>query len=377
MYHISMNSLNNYEDQPNQQTQQQASPQPDDVSGTKVKPSKKMKLGLIIWASVLTILIIVISIILLVNNNSNGNNGDESFKYLSQDINPELKDTYAFITTQSMDGSITISALNKNNEILKLVTTESNGWSDDIDNLFYSDGKIYFNNDAGKVDFVDLNKGNGNYAIEKTSQISNDNDWFYIKDNKMYDIKNDYLFVCSVEISEDQLSYNNNNCIYKNIDNKEDYELTINKEELFVDYNNVYIDDDMFVYLKSKDSGKIYKVDTPKIGQIYKENYDTVDSMSPTAHLVTIREILENPKYQISYEYDDDKTSVFVNSKEKEELGGSIPITLLPNDILMVQDFVWISFNEAKFFDLKTNQFIDNIFSFHPIYEKIWFVSSY
>ena len=338
-----------------------------------MKSKKNKKFKLIIGISATILLIIIIDVVFL---NINKNSNKEPFKYIYENINSELKGTYAFVTTQNMDGTITISSLNKNNKTLKLVTTESDGWNYDIDNLFYSDGKIYFNNGDGKVNFVDLNKGNGNYVIEKTNQISNDNDWFYIKDNKMYDIKNDYLFVCSVEISEDQLSYNNNNCIYKNIDNKEDYELTVNKEELFVDYNNVYIDDDMFVYLKSKDSGKIYKVDTPKIGQIYKENYDAVDSMSPTAHLVTIREILENSKYKIDFEYSGDKGNILINSKTKKELENLIPITLLPNDILMVQDFSFISLNKVRFFNLKTNKFIDNLFDYYTAYEQIWFVSS-
>ena len=60
-----------------------------------------------------------------------------------------------------------IYAVKKDNSMVKLATTELNPLGTEMNNLVYSDGKLYFIYDYNYFGSIDLTKGNGNYEIKE------------------------------------------------------------------------------------------------------------------------------------------------------------------------------------------------------------------
>lgn len=324
---------------------------------------------MIIGISIVILLIIVIGVVFL---NRNKGNDEETFKYISGNINSELKGTYAFVTKQNIDETFTIYALKKDNKLVELTTTDYSDWKNEINTLFYSDGKVWFNDGEDIINSIDLTEGNEKYSIKRYEFLEGyitDDDWFYVKDNNIYYFNTGALRICNLQTEE---------CEAQVLDRMSNFELELDGKDINTTNENVYIDDNMIIYLMTKDKDSIYKIDVNDTYDYYElvmSNYEKIDQLPSGAHLLALEEILENSKYRIDFKYSDDNGNILINSKVKNELEDLIPITLLPNDILMVQDFNFISLNKVRFFDLKTNQFVDNMFDYYTAYDKIWFVS--
>lgn len=355
--------------------------------GGKKKISKKI---IIILAIVIVVLVIVLVAIFGSNNKKATDNSGDSFKELTflnelntdelfltldSGVNDELIGTYAFMTSYNgFSGENRIIALKKDNTVVEIpISSGEEDWDGALKDLYYSKGKIYFQND-NIFWSVDLNKGDGNYNLEEISiRPLFEKLWFYIADNKLYYLDNGDLNLCDLSTEK---------CDEQTINLEPDLYLTINDDEISTNIGNVYLEDDRYMYLLSQDEDnrKIYKIDINTPYQDYNvlmANYSEVDEISENAYPLSYEKILKVGDVSFNRYYDGDVHFVVNYQDKKYDIKDYRPITLLPNNYLMVQYYGGYSFGgETEYLNLKTG-LIDKDYSigYNDLYTDIYFIS--
>lgn len=287
-----------------------------------------------------------------------------------------MKDTYAFITKTNFDETVDIMALKKDNTTIKIATTEHSNWRNDIYNLFYSQGKIYYNYGDDVIRSIDLNEGNGNYNIVSydflEGHITDDN-WFYVKNNKIYYLNSAALRICDLSTEK---------CEYQNLDIHQGYDIEIDNKKIATDYSSVYIDSDLYVYILSEDKENIYKID---INNAYEDqalirgSYSKIDKLDNNVHLVSNNQKLTYKN--INFKYNEDSESMDIEKENKiyqyKENNNYIPFTLLSNNYLMVYDLKGSFFSSTiKFINLNNGEEDNLLFDYNFYTDKIWFIEN-
>lgn len=355
--------------------------------GGKKKISKKI---IIILAIVIVVLVIVLVAIFGSNNKKATDNSGDSFKELTflnelntdelfltldSGVNDELIGTYAFMTSYNgFSGENRIIALKKDNTVVEIpISSGEEDWDGALKDLYYSKGKIYFQND-NIFWSVDLNKGDGNYNLEEISiRPLFEKLWFYIADNKLYYLDNGDLNLCDLSTEK---------CDEQTINLEPDLYLTINDDEISTDIGNVYLEDDRYMYLLSQDEDnrKIYKIDINTPYQDYNvlmANYSEVDEISENAYPLSYEKILKAGDVSFDRYYDGDVHFVVNYQDKKYDIKDYRPITLLPNNYLMVQHYGGYSVGgETEYLNLKTG-LIDKDYSigYSDLDTDIYFIS--
>lgn len=358
--------------------------------GNEIDEKKKIsKKAIIILSIVIVVLVIVLAAIFGSNNkkaqSDNGDpfkeltflnelNTDELFLTLDSGVNDELIGTYAFMTSYNFSKTNRIFALKMDNTAVEIpISSGDENWDGALENLYYSKGKIYFKNDDIFWS-VDLNEGNGNYSLKEISfRPLFEKLWFYIADNKLYYLDNGDLNLCDLSTEK---------CDEQTINLEPDLYLTINDDEISTNIGNVYLEDDRYMYLLSQDEDnrKIYKIDINTPYQDYNvlmANYSEVDEISENAYPLSYEKILKAGDVSFDRYYDGDVHFVVNYQDKKYDIKDYRPITLLPNNYLMVQYYGGYSFGgETEYLNLKTG-LIDKDYSigYNDLYTDIYFIS--
>lgn len=358
----------------------------NDIGGKK-KISKKV---IIILSIVIVVLVIVLVAIFGSNNKKATDNSGDSFKELTflnelntdelfltldSGVNDELIGTYAFMTSYNgFSGENRIIALKKDNTVVEIpISSGEEDWDGALKDLYYFEGKIYFQND-NIFWSVDLNKGDGNYNLEEISiRPLFEKLWFYIADNKLYYLDNGDLNLCDLSTEK---------CDEQTINLEPDLYLTINDDEISTDIGNVYLEDDRYMYLLSQDEDnrKIYKIDINTPYQDYNvlmANYSEVDEISENVYPLSYEKILKAGDVSFDRYYDGDVHFVVNYQDKKYDIKDYRPITLLPNNYLMVQYYGGYSVGgETEYLNLKTG-LIDKDYSigYSDLDTDIYFIS--
>lgn len=253
-------------------------------------------------------------------------NTDELFTTLDSGVNEELVGTYAFVTRRLNDITNTydIIALKKDNTSV-IVASEVHQKEADLEDLYYTGGKLYYRFE-GTVWSIDLNKGNGNY--KSTIEFSNKYAypiWFYIDGNQLY-----FLF------SRELYSYNIITGEYE-----EAQTIRFDVNEYSIDINKVYVEDGRYFYFSSEDEEgrKIYRVDVknPYLLQDIDltANYTVVDKIGENARPLSYKSFLTAG--DVTFDYDYNHNLIIECKNKKYDVKKYRPITLLPNNYLMVE----------------------------------------
>ena len=230
-----------------------------------------------------------------------------------------------------------------------------------IYDLYYSNGYIYYNSDD-KIWGINLSEGNGNYNIKEYDfdGYVDQSDWFYIANNKIYYFAGYGLTECELTMKE---------CELQTLDIRQASDIKIDGKTINVEFDNVYVEDEKFIYILSEDKENIYKIDinNPTYDDgLLMASYIKVDKIGPNAHLLNEKSKLSIDEIQFSYENKVSPT-FFVNyKKQRYDLKNNdyFPITLLPNNYLKVDYFYdKESYStEEKYINLKTGS-IDEDYS--------------
>ena len=182
-------------------------------------------------------------------------NTNEIFTTLDDGVNDELIGTYAILTVQNSEGTFDIMAIKEDNTMLKIVQTEYSDWKNGINNLFYSNGKIYYEYADDTIWSIDLNEGNGNYNLKQYDFLEGyifDDAWFYVIENKIYYFNEYALRICDLTTEK---------CDFQVLDKRQSSDIIIDNKKINVRHDSVYIEDDKFIYIMSEDKTNIYKID--------------------------------------------------------------------------------------------------------------------
>ena len=330
---------------------------------------------------VIIVIIAIVTVVLVLTlgkgkvSGMNGLDSDGVFIFIQSGVNSELIGTYAFITNENNEGTYDIIALKKDNSTVKIATTEYSDWQNGIDNLFYSDGKLYYLYSDDIEWSIDLNKGNGNYELVKykflEGYITYSNSWFYAKNGNVYFISGPDLFVCDL---------NSTDCEMQNIDIRQGSDLTIDGKYISKKYKDVYIDNDLNIYLYSEDKENLYKLDPSKSYEdmgLVRASYQNINKLGEDAHIVTSQERKEASNYKVTHEYNEYSTA-YVTKKDGSTLKYEhcYPITLLSGNYLLVAEGDSLFSTKTKFIDLNTNETVDKLFDFDYYSSNIWFVEN-
>lgn len=341
-----------------------------------MKERKNMILGIII---VIAVILLGIGIGYLFFKNTNNVlkniNTNEIFTYLDKDVNSELKDTYAFITRTNFDETVDILALKKDNTTIKIATTEYSDWKNGIYNLFYSDGKIYYNYGDDIIRSINLNGGNGNYNIVSydflEGDITDDN-WFYVKNNKVYYLNSADLHICDLNTEE---------CESQNLDIKQGFDIKIDNKKISTNYDKVYIDSNLNIYILSEDEENIYKIDIDKSyddNGLVRATYNKVYELDKNSHLVSNNKKLTYKN--VNFKFNSDDETMYIEKENKiyqyKEGNNYIPATLLSNNYLMVYDSADDSISSrAQFINLNKEE-KNLLFDYNFYTDHIWFIEN-
>lgn len=359
--------------------------------GNEIDEKKKISKKVIIILFIVIVVLVIVLVAIFGSNNKkaqsdsgdpfkeltflNELNTDELFLTLDSGVNDELIGTYAFMTSYNgFSGENRIIALKTDNTVVEIpINSGEEDWDGALKDLYYSKGKIYFQND-NIFWSVDLNKGDGNYNLEEISiRPLFEKLWFYIADNKLYYLDSGDLNLCDLSTEE---------CDKQTINMEPDLYLTINDDEISTDIGNVYLEDDRYMYLLSQDEDnrKIYKIDINTPYQYYNvlmANYSEVDEISENAYPLSYEKILKADDVSFDHYYDGDVHFVVNYQGKKYDIKDYRPITLLPNNYLMVQHYGDYSIGgETEYLNLKTG-LIDKDYSigYNDIYTDIYFIS--
>lgn len=358
--------------------------------GNEIGGKKKISKKIIIILSIVIVVLVIVLVAIFGSNNKkaqsdNGDpfkeltflnelNTDELFLTLDSGVNDELIGTYAFMTSYNFSKTNRIFALKMDNTAVEIpISSGDENWDGALENLYYSKGKIYFKNDDIFWS-VDLNEGNGNYSLKEISfRPLFEKLWFYIADNKLYYLDNGDLNLCDLSTEK---------CDEQTINLEPDLYLTINDDEISTNIGNVYLEDYRYMYLLSQDEDnrKIYKIDINTPYQDYNvlmANYSEVDEISENAYPLSYEKILKAGDVSFDRYYDGDVHFVVNYQDKKYDIKDYRPITLLPNNYLMVQYYGGYSFGgETEYLNLKTG-LIDKDYSigYNDLYTDIYFIS--
>ena len=347
-----------------------------------------------IISSVLAI-IVTIGIVLVVINSNNKNKIDETkdlynlselkflnnvntneiFEFLDSGVNSELIGTYAFLNVKNpFYGTNSIIALKKDNTIVELATIQDEGWHLDVKYMFYSNGNLYYDVDDKRWS-ISLTEGNGNY-IPKNYEFNNNYmlDWFYIIGNKFYSLSSSSygLDICDLVTEE---------CELQVIDIRQSLGIEIDNKKIGVGFDKVYVEDDKYIYILSEDKKNIYRIDinNPKVeDDLILASYEKVDKLGKNAHLLSETSKHEINGIKFDYEYNDSPNFFIEYNNKKYQLKEKNyrPITLLPNNYLMVEHYTdEESFiGEIEYINLKTGLKDEN-YSFDYSNDDIYFIT--
>lgn len=359
----------------------------------KNKEKKVMNKRIIILGLIL-ILVIVALVVFFMTNSSNEKENDENTLYslseleflkdvdtnklfvtLEEDeVNSELKETFAFVTGKYVFGYY-VAALTLDNEMIVLANVEQDYSSNGVRNLFYSNGKVYYNDTDWNVFSIDLNAGDGNYNLIEYDETVSYNEWFYVIDNKFYSLSEDNAALLIRDLTTGELEVQ-----YFNI--RQGFDLKIDDKKVNVDFDKVYIEDDEFIYISSEDKKSIYKIDinNPTFDDgVTLISYTKVDKIGKNANLLSENSKLEIKGIEFKYKYND-LLEMYINYNDKRynlKDSNYLPITLLPNNYLLVEEYTDDSIlGEAKYINLKTG-LVDEDYSleFTDYYEyKMYFI---
>ncbi len=332
---------------------------------------KKIVNKRVIILGLISILVIVTLVVFFVMSSNNKKEDDEDTLYsLSEleflkdvdtnklfvtleddEVNSELKDTFAIVTGKDISGYY-VAALRLDNEMIVLANVEDDS-STEVRNLFYSNGKVYYNDTDWNVFSIDLNEGNGNYNLIKLNVQVPYNQWFYVIDNKFYSLSEDNAALLIRDLTTGELEVQ-----YFNI--RQGYDLKIDNKEVNVNFNNVYIEDDKYIYILSEDKKNIYKIDinNPTIDDaVTLISYTKVDKIGKNAHSVSGRKKFKIDGIRFLYKNGDLPELCIMYNDKMYNLKSNhyLPITLLPNNYLLVEEYNDESIlGEAKYINLKT-----------------------
>jgi len=366
--------------------------------GNTITEKKNINKKTILWILVPVVIIVAIVIALLLINSNKGNtpeeakdfyslteleflkqvNTSEIFTTLDSGVNDELKGTYAILTTQNSEGTIDIIAISEDNSMLKIAQTEYSDWANGINNLFYSNGKIYYAYADDTIWSIDLTEGNGNYNLKQYDFLEGyiyDNAWFYVIGNKIYYFNQYALRICDLTTEE---------CEFQVVDLRQSSDIEIDGKKINVEFNNVYIEDDKFIYILSEDKNDIYKIDinNPTIDlDLTVASYTKVNEVGKNAKKLSESNKLTLKDIKFDYEYNEAPTFFIEYQNKRYDIEGNNlrPITLLPNNYLMVEYFEDDEsyFGEIKYINLKTGLVDENYdFRYNEYYnDSLYFIN--
>lgn len=273
-------------------------------------------------------------------------NTNEIFTALNDNVNDELKGTIAFsVSGRFYDVAPEIIAIKKDNTAVEITTAKDSTWDNGIINLFYSEGNLYYEYADGTIWSISLNKGNGNYNLVEYEFLEGyiDRDWFNVVNNKIYYFNSGSLHICNMSTEE---------CEMQIIDGKQSFiSFKINNKEIDTSFENVYMEEDKYIYISTKDKEKIYKIDIKNPNsqknswgyntlEVYA-NYTEVKKIADTAKQPSRTSILSFGDVIFDYEYNNGPNFFIKYKNKKYELKNHNyrPITLLPNNYLVVEHY--------------------------------------
>lgn len=364
--------------------------------GNTINEKNEINKKVILWILISVIMVTTIIIILIIINSNKEThkksnvlssltklkflkqiNTNEIFTTLDGKVNNELKGTYAILTTQNSEGTFDIVAINKDNSMLKIAQTEYSDWDNGIDNLFYSNGKIYYEYADDTIWSIDLTKGNGNYSLKQYDFLEGyiyNNAWFYVIGNKIYYFNRYALRICDLTTEE---------CEGQVVDIRQSFDIEIDGKTINVEFDKVYIENDKFIYILSEDGNDIYKIDinNPKTDRDLKlASYTKVNKVGKNAKLLSESNKLTYKNIKFDYEYNGAPTFFIEYQNNRYDIEGNNlrPITLLPNNYLMVEYFKDKEsvLGKISYINLKTG-LIDETYDFKydDYKDKIYFIS--
>lgn len=298
-------------------------------------------------------------------------NTNEIFTTLDDGVNDELIGTYAILTVQNSEGTFDIMAIKEDNTMLKIVQTEYSDWKNGINNLFYSNGKIYYEYADDTIWSIDLNEGNGNYNLKQYDFLEGyifDDAWFYVIENKIYYFNEYALRICDLTTEK---------CDFQVLDKRQSSDIIIDNKKINVRHDSVYIEDDKFIYIMSEDKTNIYKidVDNPTVdGSLILASYTKVDELGGNAKLLSTSNKLVYKDIKFNSEFIE-----YQNKRYNIKNNDSIPITLIPNDYLIILNFENEEsyIGKIEYINLKTGLIDKNYdFVYNNYYtEKLYFIN--
>lgn len=336
---------------------------------------KKMKLNkkIVMWISIPILVVVALVIVLSVIKKEElyslsdlkflkQVNTSEIFTTLGSEVNSELNGTYAIVVSQNhLEDTYNIIALKEDNTMVKIATTEYSTWKNGIINLFYSNGKIYYAYADDTIWSIDLTEGNGNYKLKEYDFLEgylDYNAWFYIIGNKIYYFDVYALYGCDLTTEK---------CEEQVIDLNQGFDMEIDNKKINVDFDRVYIENDKFIYVLSDDGENIYKIDINNPTNDYDlllASYTQVDEVGKNAHLLSELSKLKIDEIEFDYEYNKSLDFFIVYQNRRYDLKNNnyVPITLLPNNYLMVEYYANenLFFGETKYINLKTGLIDEN-----------------
>jgi len=124
---------------------------------------------------------------------------------------------------------------------------------------------------------------------------------------------------------------------------------------------------DKFIYVLSDDGENIYKIDINNPTNDYDlllASYTQVDEVGKNAHLLSELSKLKIDEIEFDYEYNKSLDFFIVYQNRRYDLKNNnyVPITLLPNNYLMVEYYANenLFFGETKYINLKTGLIDEN-----------------
>lgn len=347
----------------------------------KMLNNKKLLIGVI--SGITLFIVICVSIALLISNSDEKEKSNILYSYselkfleqvntnefidaLDSGVNSELIGTYAILTKHNeLEDTYDIIALKKDNTTVKIATTEYSSWENGIYNLFYSNGKIYYEYADDTIWSIDLTEGNGIYNLKEYDFLEGyifEYPWFYVIDNKIYYFNTGALRICDLMTEE---------CNAQVIDLQQSIsKFEIDGETINFELDNVYIENNKYIYVLSEYEENIYKIDinNPKTEQyLTLASYTKVNEVGKNAKLVSELNKLtsKNIKINYGYNYELSVQEYFIEYQNKRydlKDYNLQPITLLPDNYLMVKyfDIEQLGLGQIKYINLKTGLIDEN-----------------
>jgi len=230
---------------------------------------------------------------------------NEVFTTLDSSVNSELKGTYAILTTYNyLEDTYDIIALKEDNSMVKIATTEYSSWANGIRSLFYSSGKIFYEYEDDTIWSIDLTDGNGNYNLKEYDFMEgyiHDYSWFYVIGNQIYYFNTGALRICDLATEE---------CV----DSQQSIsKFEIDGKQMNLDFDNIYIEYNKYIYILSEDGENIYKMDinNPIVDDFsLLASYTKVDEIGKNACLLSELNKLYINEIEFKYEYNESLISL-------------------------------------------------------------------